>query len=159
MEIILSRFELQSTVIDRRECIPGLLKLYYLDLQNNKLTTLNFQTFAPLNSLGNLSLSNNQITSLDKDTFRNSTNLVYFFMDFNLLLTLDATIFLNNTKLKNLSLHGNKINALSSKMFQSFYNTSLSLDLRNNVCINQSFGSGFLLNEMQQRSLETALET
>jgi Leucine-rich repeat (LRR) protein len=137
----------------------GLSKLNYLYLNNNKITTLNSQTFAPLNSLGNLSLSNNQISSLDKDSFTNLANLVYLYMDFNLLESLDAIFLVKNTKLEFFSLHGNKINTLSRKMFQPFYNTSLSLDLRNNVCINQSFGSGFLLNEMQQRSLENALET
>jgi hypothetical protein len=44
-------------------------------------------------------------------------------------------------------------------MFQSFYNTSLALDLRNNVCFNQKFDGGFLLNVTQQRALESALET
>jgi Leucine-rich repeat (LRR) protein len=44
-------------------------------------------------------------------------------------------------------------------MFQSFYNTSLTLDLSGNLCINQNFLSGFLFNVTQQRALETALET
>jgi Leucine-rich repeat (LRR) protein len=128
-------------------------------MQNNKLTTLNSQTFAPLNSLGYLSLSNNQISSLDKNIFRNLTNLAYLSLGNNSLQTLDATIFSNNMKLLTLSLRSNKISVLSSKMFQSFYNSSLALDLSNNLCINQTYSSGFLLSVAQQRALESALET
>jgi Leucine-rich repeat (LRR) protein len=94
---------------------------------------------------------------LDKDIFRNSTNLAYLYLNYNALQTLDATIFSNNKKLITISLYGNKINAVSSKMFQSFYNTSLALDLRSNPCIDQYFGIGFLLNVAQQRALESFL--
>jgi Leucine-rich repeat (LRR) protein len=137
----------------------GLSKLYYLYLQNNKLTTLNVQTFAPLSSLGYLNLGYNQISLLDKDIFRNLTRLVHLYLHNNSLQTLDATIFTSNIKLLTLSLNGNKINALSSKMFQTYYNTSLALDLRSNLCIDQYFIGGFLLNVAQQRALESALET
>jgi hypothetical protein len=44
-------------------------------------------------------------------------------------------------------------------MFQSFYKTSLALDLRNNLCIDQVFDSGFLLTVTQQRAFESALDT
>jgi hypothetical protein len=137
----------------------GLSKLSYLYLQNNKLTTLNSQTFAPLSSLYYLNLSNNQISSLDKDIFRNLTNLRFLIANNNSLQTLDTTIFSRNIKLLTLALNSNKINALSFKMFQQFYNTSLALDLSNNLCINRNFGSGFLLDVTQQRALESALET
>jgi hypothetical protein len=40
-------------------------------------------------------------------------------------------------------------------MFQSFYNTSLTLDLRSNLCIDQYVGNGYLLNVTKQRALET----
>jgi insulin-like growth factor-binding protein complex acid labile subunit len=136
----------------------GLSKLNYLYLNYNKLTTLNSQTFAPLSSLNTLYLGNNQISSLDKDIFRNLTNLCYLIASYNSLQTLDATIFSNNTKLLSLSLNSNKINALSFKMFQQFYNNLLALDLRNNLCIDQNLGSGFLLNVTKQRVLESALE-
>jgi Leucine-rich repeat (LRR) protein len=96
---------------------------------------------------------------LDKDTFRNSTSLVELFLDNNSLQTLDATIFSNNSNLLTLFLGSNKINSLSSTMFQSFYNTSLALDLTNNLCINQNFSSGSLLDVTQQLALESALET
>ncbi len=80
-------------------------------------------------------------------------------MNANNLQTLDATIFSSNAKLLQLSLGNNKINAISNKMFQSFYNTSLALDLSNNLCINQNFASGFLLDVIQQRAFEFALDT
>jgi Leucine-rich repeat (LRR) protein len=104
-------------------------------------------------------LGYNQISSLDKDIFRNLTRLVHLYLHNNSLQTLDATIFSNNTKLLILSLNGNKIDVLSNKMFQTFYNTSLALDLRSNICIDQNFIGGFLLNVAQQRALESALET
>jgi Leucine-rich repeat (LRR) protein len=137
----------------------GLSKLNFLRLGFNKLTTLNSKTFAPLSSLNRFSLGYNQISSLDKDIFRNLTNLGQLYLNNNSLQALDATIFLNNKKLTKLFLNDNKINALSNKMFQSFYNTSLELDLRSNLCIDQDFASGFLLNVTQQRALESALET
>jgi Leucine-rich repeat (LRR) protein len=137
----------------------GLLKLQQLYLQNNKLTTLNPQTFAPLSLLDIIFLGFNQIGSLDKDIFRNLTRLTHLSLDNNSLQTLDATIFSKNTKLLYLYLNNNKVNALSNKMFQQFYNTRLELDLRNNLCINQNFTTGFLRNMTQQRALESALET
>jgi Leucine-rich repeat (LRR) protein len=137
----------------------GLSKLTYLYLQNNKLTTLNSQTFAPFSSLLYLYLRNNQISSLDKDIFRNVTNLSQLSLSYNALQTLDATIFSSNAKLLTISLNGNKINSLSTTMFQSFYNTSLTLDLGCNLCINQYFASGSLLDVAQQQALESALDT
>jgi Leucine-rich repeat (LRR) protein len=139
----------QLTSIDAN-AFRGLSKLTNLYLGNIKVATLNSQTFATLDSLQHLDLSNNQ------DIFRNLTNLVSFNMEYNSLQTLDPTIFLNNLKLLYLSLR-NTITTLSSKMFQPFYNTSLIMDLNNNVCINQPFDG--LLNETQQRALESALET
>jgi hypothetical protein len=78
-------------------------------------------------------------------------------MDSNLLQTLDPSIFLNNPYLLEISFNGNKINALSSKMFQSFYNTPLVLNLGNNTCINQLFNG--LQDATKQKALETALST
>jgi hypothetical protein len=71
---------------------------------------------------------------------------------------LDATIFSDNKKLQYLYLGSNKINALSNKMFQQFYNTLLALDFNYNLCINKNFASGSLINATQQQAFESALE-
>jgi Leucine-rich repeat (LRR) protein len=140
------------------DAFKGAQNLHYIDVSFNQLSLIDVNAFRGLSKLAGITLNYNKVTTLDKNIFRNLTNLVYLYLNNNTLQTLDAMIFLSNTKMLAISLNGNKITALSTKMFQSFYNTSLELDLRSNLCINQYFASGFLLNVAQQRALESALE-
>ncbi len=87
--------------------------LQYLYLQYNSISALE------------LDLCYNQLSSIDASAFRGQFNLGNLWLKHFAGKCVDFLIF--------------KINSLSSKMFQLFYNTSLALNLRNNLCIDQYF--------------------
>lgn len=139
----------------------GLLKLGYLNLQNNEITTVNSGDFQYLSSLVFLQLSNNKISHISYDAFDPLINLKALFMWGNQLKTINFQInslieldtlslsenqivdfpgdFLkHNKKLAVLYLENNQIRSIPRTTFDGLNDLNY-VDLMDNQCVSAVF--------------------
>src|SRR3970040_1175386 len=115
--------------LKRNEEIGQLTNLQYLELRDNKLTTLPAE-IGRLTNLQTLTLSDNKLTTLPAEIVR-LTNLQYLWLYYNKLTTLPAEIG-RLTNLQTLTLSDNKLTTLPAEIIEltnlqyfSLYNNQL----------------------------------
>ncbi|CAC5419713.1 ELFN2 [Mytilus coruscus] len=84
--------------------------LYYLQLQNNDISTIESFSFMNLSSLRYLHLHNNKIQLLESNVFINMTNLYYINLSGNNISHIEENAFGNLTSLSTLQLASNPLN-------------------------------------------------
>lgn len=94
-----------------------------------------------MQNLQNLDLDFNRITSIDSDSFKDLVSLKMLSLSRNLIETLEFNIFASMVSLKSVYLGNNKIKILSSKTFEIPGGKLDYVDLESNVCINGLYHS------------------
>ena len=105
--------------------------LEVLDVQDNKIGSIDQTFFYSMINLRYLYLNNNQIESLNRDCFLRFKNLEYLNLSGNLLELLDSMQLLTLSNLKTLKLSNNKIKFLPDNVFANLRRLQL-LDLSSN---------------------------
>lgn len=98
--------------------------------------TKNMQNVKRLSFLGN------KITTIEVEAFKDLVRVEDLSLSYNKLQTLDEKLFATMVSLQLLFVHDNRIKFLNPNTFKIFGNIVLeSVDLRSNVCIDQTYGS------------------
>ncbi|XP_059062924.1 connectin-like [Achroia grisella] len=100
-------------------------------LMNNKITDLDFSSFANLPLLVNLTIKENKITEIQKDVFVDLPSLKNLDLSFNNIHLVHDGCFGHLTTLSDLTLEANSINTLTKDTFRGLANLT-RLDLRSN---------------------------
>ncbi|XP_060847217.1 relaxin receptor 2-like [Rhopalosiphum padi] len=112
----------------KNECFPHLPNLFMLDLQGNRIETINEFLFAYLPTLLALNLSSNAITSIHKNAFKNLLSLSELDIAYNQITTI--THELQPLKILNkLFLGNNPITRINKVVFSEMKNL-FSLDMK-----------------------------
>ena len=106
------------------------LKNLYL-IQNNLLDIKNF-TFSSLSLLKELDLSNNSISDLFRETFFGLANLSQLVLNQNYLTHLNDFVFYELSSLEKLQLKSNQIEFVSSNMFNCSNSSIIEINLSEN---------------------------
>lgn len=139
----------------------GLTSLQHLDLQHNKIESVESKNFLDLRSLRFLKLSSNKISRISNDSFEslvkleelhlenNQLQFISFHIDplvklklfdasENKLVSFPNYFFKNNKKLTKIVLKNNQLNSIPHKIFNdiSYLN---SVDFRGNSCIEDEY--------------------
>eukprot|EP00042_Codosiga_hollandica_P050054 m.590709 g.590709 ORF g.590709 m.590709 type:complete len:324 (+) comp58011_c1_seq28:59-1030(+) len=85
--------DMRLTALNDSLFSENLVDLYFLELQNNAITSISANAFNGMTKLGYLDLSNNQITQLDSGAFNGVDSLVYLYLDQNPLSEIDPLAF------------------------------------------------------------------
>lgn len=94
-------------------------KAFSIDLNNNVISDIAWNTFAGLSNLDSLDLHKNRIQqTLDSRLFQDLINLQYIHLSYNLITDIPADIFKNCAKLEFISFGSNRIHSLKSTMFK-----------------------------------------
>ncbi|CAG2203632.1 unnamed protein product [Mytilus edulis] len=88
----------------------GLPSLQYLYLHNNKIRSLESNTFINMTKLYRLHLQNNAISTIESSTFMNLPSLYYLYLHGNNISDIEEHAFGNLTSLTLLELSGNPLN-------------------------------------------------
>lgn len=95
-----------------------------------------------LKNMGNvkfLDLGNNKITTIEPDAFRDLARVEHLFLNNNMIETLDEQLFATMFKLQLLFLGENKIRFMSPTTFRIPAGKLRWVDLRGNVCIDDDY--------------------
>ena len=95
------------------------LRISYLYLKSNRLTSLDSATFNGLVSLSTLTLGYNQLKEIDAGTFNGTTSLSELYLNNNQIQELNYLIFNGLSRLRILSLQNNQIRHIDSNVFQN----------------------------------------
>ncbi len=79
-----------------------------IDLQYNKITKINKETFHGLKKLNSLNLQHNKITEMDKDCFNELVSLTELYLNSNELSNIDENTFQDLFNLEKIYLQNNK---------------------------------------------------
>ena len=96
--------------------------LEFLALSNNKLVSIENDTFSGLSNLKNLSLHHNQISYIQDRAFSQMPKLEILWLYDNKLVEITDNVFSGATPVRSLSLHNNQLQNISSKAFLSLRN-------------------------------------
>lgn len=106
-------------------------KVVHLFLNNNKLTSVENDTFALMNKLDLLNLENNDISTLYTNSFRGLTDLKNLILGSNRLEKIPSGLFADMQKLTNLDLSNNKLTTLTISTFSGLISLQ-SLNISHN---------------------------
>lgn len=142
-------------------------KLIWLDLSKNSLITLSDeQTFDDLVKLEYLNLGSNKITSVHSKIFSRMIQLRYLHLENNQLTLLDSKMFANNKNMFFLRISGNKLHSLEPGTFDSLTNLAelwlyenKITNLPNNIFDKCRSLTTLLLSDNKIQSINTALLT
>lgn len=144
-----------------RSNFEGLMSLQHLDLQHNKIESIESKNLHDLKSLKYLKLSFNKINHISNDSFEslvkleelhlqnNQIQFISFHIDpFFKLKIFDASenklvsfpnyFFKNNKKLTNILLKNNQLNSIPHKIFNDISSLNL-VDFKGNSCIQDEY--------------------
>lgn len=136
-------------------------ELKYLNLSNNRLTSLNAATFDGAHDLTNISLANNIIQSMDVDTFSKLGQLQSLDLSSNNVKNISENLFAKNNRLKFLDLRNNiamtifNFNAFPMSMttievhLPSQNMLALDVSCRNADCLLKDFEDGEDFRKLQ----------
>jgi Leucine-rich repeat (LRR) protein len=96
-----------------------------LDLDYNRVTSLENGDFQGLSNLQRLNLGGNQITSLENGDFQGLSNLQYLFVGRNPITSIESGDFQDLNNLQSLGLVGSQITNLENGAFQGLSNLQL----------------------------------
>jgi len=102
-----------------------------IDLGDNNISHLPYDTFFRLSRLTTIKLDANRIATLDHSTFRFMSQLSHLNLANNLLQQLPTSILRDTINLQTLRLHGNRITTISQNMLANLRNLEM-LDLSDN---------------------------
>lgn len=111
-----------------------------LNLSNNKLSTIDNNTFDNNSNLTELNLSKNQIKKLDGVVFKRLINLTSVDLSENLIDSIDVKEIQKLKKLSNLNLNGNRLRSFDFSILNSLKNLNI-LRLNKNLIYNISMDS------------------
>lgn len=111
----------------------GMLKVTYMNLEENSIELIDADTFDDMESLLTLKLEENKISSLHPDTFSKLYKIEYIHLDGNQLTTLDPDTFKHNKKLVYLTVNENKLTSLDVNLFDSLTNLKLFRVIDNEI--------------------------
>ncbi|XP_013419186.1 leucine-rich repeat neuronal protein 3 [Lingula anatina] len=112
--------------------IRNLTSLRYLNLANNKLTSLSRDSFSGLHNLNKLFLSNNALQQIEPETLDELSSLRSLFLQENRLTSLNPQWFSNLPYLDELTLSANQLRVLPDGVFRPLRKlTKLSLNSNN----------------------------
>lgn len=121
----------------KRENFAGMVKLNFLVLMSNSIETLPEDVFNDLNLLSSLKLDRNLIKVLPEDIFDQLEDLIIISLNNNPIEFLPENIFESNFKLKAVSLRNLRLTKIMADVSKLIF--IVSLDLRDNVCINTTY--------------------
>jgi Leucine-rich repeat (LRR) protein len=113
-------------------------KLRSIDLSENFFTSISANLFANNPGLVEVTITHNRLTSLPATLFQKNLALQHINLFYNPLTALDKNLFSKNKQLRKIILQYNKLNAIFDTTFSGLTQLK-SLNLLNNVCINQNF--------------------
>uniref|UniRef100_A0A915D3Y6 Uncharacterized protein n=1 Tax=Ditylenchus dipsaci TaxID=166011 RepID=A0A915D3Y6_9BILA len=114
----------------------GLLKLAYIDLENNYLSSLPQYMFNANPSLNAIDLSSNQLVTIDQYVFVSLPNLTRLYLTNNSLVSV-GNLLNEMPNLKILNLNANKLVDLTRSKFTN-HKTTIDINLENNNITNIS---------------------
>lgn len=114
-EINFERYELTSVeqLVQQNE----FLNLKSIDLNHNKITRVQIQSFINLTNLKNLNLSFNKIEKIESNSFESLVNLEQLDLSNNRIISIENDAFIGLKNLKILDLSGNRLNETSPTIF------------------------------------------
>jgi Leucine-rich repeat (LRR) protein len=114
-----------------------------LSLGYNKIEKVQPHSFDDLVELIYMELQHNELESLPEDIFAKNKKLEQISLDNNKLKVISANFFVNNLQLKTLDLQNKSISQIE-KDFQQNLRYSLRVDLKGNLCINETIQVKFV---------------
>ena len=129
LELDLSENKLESLSIGSILSKANGLKI--LNLNNNELTSINYDMLNYLLKIEKIYLNSNSIQNIDHDSLRNLLKLEYLTLSNNSLTYIDDRTFFNLIQLRTLNLSSNQIESFSSLLFVNLYNLK-TLDISSN---------------------------
>ncbi|CAN7938417.1 unnamed protein product, partial [Ixodes hexagonus] len=135
-------------------CFKGLLRLYFLDLSNNKLLALNGST-SNLPALRAIYLNENTLRVLKEKDFRNNPELRAIYASRNNITSLERS-FRNLDKLRTVWLQSNRLTAVHKKSFPEAARTPTTIEDAEHVVCTQGTNalvSGKLFFRLTQKDL------
>ncbi|GLV38110.1 meiotic 9 [Carabus blaptoides fortunei] len=120
LQTVIFRFCNISTI--HPDAFLKLTELTYLDLSNNKISTLNKHTFKGNRQLSSLILTKNLIKQIDNELFRNLKSLIKFDIGYNKLERIDRHAFVRNEALKYLDVRGNSLTEIDGNIIKELVN-------------------------------------
>lgn len=114
------------------ETFSDALKLHFLVLSSNNITTIPDYAFRNNSNLQTLKLDHNHIQQLTTDAFRGLTSLMTLKLSFNKITHLPLYIFENLVSLETLELNDNHIAVISKGLFDTNVQV-VSINLQNNA--------------------------
>lgn len=116
----------------------GQNQLRFFDAVGSGIKQIDVDAFVGLESLSVLVLIRNNLTHLAPGTLDPLINVERIDFDQNQLKRIDD-IFRANTKLKYLYIDDNQIDAVSPRFTAAFRTNQITIELSNNICIDQNF--------------------
>lgn len=114
------------------------VKLEWLNLGSNKLTSVSSEQFKSLSNLRVLDIKENQIEALKSPVFDGLTNLQELNLSHNKLKLIDANIFQSLSVLKKLEVNNNQIESIALRTFEVMKHLEF-VGLGENKCINKNY--------------------
>lgn len=105
------------------DAFTDLVSLEILDLSTNRIQSLGKNIFSSLKALKRLYLNGNEIQFLNSQIFASLVNVEYITMRNNEITSLDENIFESLTSFKNISLSNNKLEKIPRNLFS--YNSKI----------------------------------
>lgn len=125
--------------------LDKMINLRELDLKRNLLKSIPSGLLDLNVKLEKLDLSENQIVILPPQLLKNQNSLSFFAAAGNQIAALDKDLFIGTPILQTVLLNNNKISYVHASTFGSL-KAALTIDLKNNTCINDSFSGSSILN-------------
>ena len=106
----------RNKIIELQDSFNKLPNLQELDLNDNKLVTLDVELFNGLHALVSLNLGYNKLSELSVELFEGLTMLEHLHLTSNAIINLPTGVFINLVNLKTLNLAQNRITKLSAEL-------------------------------------------
>lgn len=136
------------------DVFEGAIKIIWIYLVNNQISSIHEKAFDGLRSLMQLSLQGNTIHSLAVGTFEKLYELELVNLRNNLLTTLPANIFINNLKLKTIKIDTNRLLFIDALEMKAPFEKFILLD---NLCVNSEFARISELNKVTSKHCDIQL--
>lgn len=150
MELVISNNKFRKLQSDVFSKIP----LNFLNIRGNQFSSISRDFLAPLNqTLVKFDASFNEIEEISTGSFNDFINLSQLDLGKNKINILDSTAFLNTPTLKLVYLDDNEIEAIDVKFFDDKPDFEF-IDLRENLCVNQSFSNLQIENNREEMMKE-----
>jgi Leucine-rich repeat (LRR) protein len=115
-KLILQEFH-QTKTPNPRELIKRLVNFELLNLESNKLYSIDSRSFVGLENMTTLNLAHNQIQTLDAATFKSLPRLTSLDLSYNHLKSFEAVTFQNLECLRELYLNDNHLTLVDGSSF------------------------------------------